>query len=207
MIAIDKKILKKTSNELEERSKRVDSLDSMKDFFQFKENGEFGFDELQTDKVKKYLDKLSDWEIENSPNKKDCLYIYLFELIDDSCTENFKRAYENTLDANPMKKAEGWRAFSKFTKEHNSSLLYVGSSEQISKRISQHLGIKLKDHLKDILSTYALHMAHWLEPHPAGRFNISIYKLSKSVDRVTMQAIEDALWTQYRPCFGKRGAK
>jgi hypothetical protein len=86
-------------------------------------------------------------------------------------------------------------------KEGNPYCLYVGSSEgAVATRIKQHL---------DIISagTYALHLkAWWIE---SNKIKIDIWDLAHiaKIKPNLLQMIEDFVWEEYLPLFGRKGAR
>ena len=75
--------------------------------------------------------------------------------------------------------------------------LYVGSSHNIYKRLLEHIGLGHK-------KTYALCLNKWWDKNEP--IQIELFELlnSKNDD---LQLIEDLLWSQNRPLFGKQGKK
>lgn len=82
-----------------------------------------------------------------------------------------------------------------FKEQQNNKIkyLYVGSSHNIKKRLSEHLGY---DGSK---KTYALHLREWF----CGEIEIDIYE-TKDKD---LQLFEDILWDTYKPLLGRQGKK
>jgi hypothetical protein len=109
--------------------------------------------------------------------------IYIIEEIngDSLDTFNFFKQYKNTGARNCSKP------------NSPSNILYVGSSAtNLKKRIKEHIGQGSK-------STYALNLGHWFR----GEYKITIrqYDVSKEV----LQILEDALYWEMKPAFGKLG--
>lgn len=76
--------------------------------------------------------------------------------------------------------------------------LYVGRSHKLRNRIRQHLGDGYK-------GTYAMHMKRWLND-PNIKIELLYYKF-QDIENSFIQALEDAMWDQLKPCFGRKGAK
>jgi hypothetical protein len=85
--------------------------------------------------------------------------------------------------------------------------LYVGSSigtkrTGITTRIKQHLE-------KSSSGTFALHLAAWCKNDESIEINFDIWDFSSVVEGnpIYLQIIEDIIWENYKPLFGKKGAK
>ncbi len=72
--------------------------------------------------------------------------------------------------------------------------LYVGSSQDIKKRLKEHLGIQSK-------TTYALHLSEWWEDK---NITVELYEVSNVKE---MQLYEDLLWDELKPLLGKHGKR
>lgn len=81
-------------------------------------------------------------------------------------------------------------------KSNKDNCLYVGSSHNIIKRISEHLGIGGSS------KTYAMHLKKWWKN---GAVIIEIYEVNDS-DKC-LQLYEDILWDYYKPILGRQGKK
>jgi len=145
-----------------------------------------------SEKPKRYLDELRKWD---NLTIRDSSYIYIYVITAEggvslsSVAEAFSRAKKENLDGRAYARMNG----------HESQTLYVGSSRAINKRVAEHLGFGSKH-------TYALHMRYWAEILE-GRFSIVIYRFDDCENKKVIQAIEDGLWDQLKPMFGKQGAK
>jgi hypothetical protein len=99
------------------------------------------------------------------------------------------------------KENKKWKSINK----NKPVVLYVGSSgdSHIKTRLREHWG-KCSD------GTYSLHLDKWwLKDHPDEPLQIDIWELSKfgEDDQAYLQIVEDILWDQRKPLFGKRGVK
>ena len=74
--------------------------------------------------------------------------------------------------------------------------LYVGSSHNIYKRLLEHLGFGAQ-------KTFAMHLKEWWNNEP---IQIEIYELFNNKND-ELQIIEDILWEQNKPLFGRQGKK
>jgi hypothetical protein len=78
-------------------------------------------------------------------------------------------------------------------------LLYVGSKrERAGTRFLQHIGTANK-------GTYSLHLKEWL-PNRIGSLNIHYYCFGETMSSAVLQILEDSIWDEGKPLFGKRGA-
>lgn len=95
-------------------------------------------------------------------------------------------------------KADGHhgRAYPRIRPCDDSCHLYVGTSKDPIKRFLEHLGFGSK-------STYALQMAYWCgELSGALRIEAAFYN---SVSSEVLCQLEDRLWMEKSPMFGRRG--
>ena len=79
--------------------------------------------------------------------------------------------------------------------ENKENCLYVGSSHDIEKRISEHLGIGGSS------KTYAMQLSKWWD---YGSITIEIYRVG---DNKCLQIFEDILWDYYKPLLDRQGKK
>jgi hypothetical protein len=77
--------------------------------------------------------------------------------------------------------------------------LYVGSSHDLAERLSWHLGFGHP-------SRSALQLAHWASVIQAPLV-LSVAAYSPDLPTGTLQCLEDSLWDEMRPMFGRRGAR
>lgn len=92
--------------------------------------------------------------------------------------------------------------FSRYKEKHErscaklnapSKVMYVGSSTTgVAKRIEQHLGDGYE-------TRYALHLKYWFK----GKHRITIKQFD--VSKEVLQILEDDLYDQLKPAFGKQG--
>ncbi len=89
------------------------------------------------------------------------------------------------------------RAFPRFNGP--SRCFYVGSSRNLHQRLKDHLGYGAK-------STFGLHLACWASHFPL-ELEFKCAKYQGGRDSRVYQALEDTLWDELSPMFGRRGAK
>lgn len=91
----------------------------------------------------------------------------------------------------------GARAYARLSDA--SAVLYVGGSKSLKTRVVQHLGYGTK-------SVYALQLAYWAAPANV-EVELLVARYSPKIHDDVLGALEDALWTQLRPMFGRKGRK
>jgi hypothetical protein len=80
-----------------------------------------------------------------------------------------------------------------------SATLYVGSSQDVKKRLREHLW--QAHHL-----TYALHLGRWCK-ETEGALCVSIQPILDGGEREVRQDLEDTVWQQLKPRLGKAGGR
>ena len=121
--------------------------------------------------------------------------IYLF-----FAGENFKfdlAEYSRTKGNYQMARCPGEEDLEKRKGEAKDRCLYVGSSQNLSLRLEQHLTAKNK-------TVYALHLSEWFPQDE--ELTLIVIKV-KNHDSTKMQKYEDFLWNHYKPLLGKQGKK
>jgi hypothetical protein len=78
--------------------------------------------------------------------------------------------------------------------------LYVGSSRNIASRVIQHFW-------KCAKGTYSLHLIEWDWWKEKDKAQIAVWDASEITDDSHLQIIEDIVWNEYKPLFGKAGKK
>jgi len=76
---------------------------------------------------------------------------------------------------------------------------YVGSSQSVAKRLSEHLGYRAR-------KTYALQLIYWARPL-ALELEFVCARYAESTPPAVVQALEDTLWETKVPMFGRQGRK
>ncbi len=80
-----------------------------------------------------------------------------------------------------------------------SATLYVGSSEDVKKRLRYHLW-------QAHPLTYALHLGRWCK-EVEGELFVSVQPILKGGEREVRQDLEDTVWRQLKPRLGKPGGR
>jgi hypothetical protein len=132
-------------------------------------------------------------EIREWAKKAPC--IYFIEVVNASEVD-LKRAL--SAFSRSKKKNNGKKAFAKENTE--CSCLYVGGSKSLALRTKQHLG------MSESKKTYSLQLSLWASGLGMNlRIHCARYEVE--TDPIVVQALEDALWDEKEPMFGKRGAR
>ena len=131
-------------------------------------------------------------EVETWANKsRVCLYY--FECI----SPNAELATVERAFADAKAHEANNRAYPRLNRQN--TCFYVGSSQTVAKRLSEHLGY-------GAAGTYALQLIHWAQPLQLSlRFVCAKY--SDETPYAIVQALEDALWEDKQPMFGRQGRK
>ena len=124
----------------------------------------------------------------NLPAKKS--YIYVIKSIKPITQQKIIQGIENKKQDFAMCKIND------NFKDNRDNCLYVGSSHNIIKRISEHIGIGGSP------KTYAMHLSEWWNN---GTITIDFYSVENS-DKC-LQLYEDILWDYYKPILGRQGKK
>ncbi|MDD2582004.1 MAG: GIY-YIG nuclease family protein [Desulfuromonadaceae bacterium] len=122
--------------------------------------------------------------------KKKRPYLYYLQILDSSSLSHIEKAFT-------AEKSKSDRAYARFNSQ--SKVLYVGSSSDIGKRIREHLGYGAK-------ATYALQLAHWCRNlNMSLEFVLADYSTTTGAD--LLQTLEDTLWDNLHPMFGRKGSR
>lgn len=127
--------------------------------------------------------------------------VVTYPVIYSFSVENFEimKIIESAFDALQNDKERGFRIPKRNLEHTGTTMLYVGGSESIRRRLKEHIG-------EAPAGTYGLNMQRWC-PVFDGIITIKVQSISPSVSRECRQDIEDALWDSMQPVFGKRGAR
>lgn len=142
------------------------------------------------------LDKL----IQSFPTKKKMIansYLYIIQFSNSVSMANITATRQNfqTLRSSPNRLYN----FSKDNSKHPASnKIYVGISDSTRDRFRTHLGIN------NTKITWALYMKQWISLNDDITITI-IPLINFSKDET--QIIEDVIWDDLKPMFGKRGGK
>jgi len=140
----------------------------------------------QSDPKPKIIREVKDWL------ESGCLYLYTFQIADKRVdTSELTNAYAEARSAKIGERA--------YARPNSASLcLYVGSSEKIHQRLKEHLGFGAK-------GTYALHLVYWASPFDI-EINFECAKYPKGTSKKAIQTLEDTLWAELLPMFGRQGS-
>lgn len=130
---------------------------------------------------------------ENWPYSKKQPAIYVISANDIDCAKVLANAFPDKKD----------RSFSgpRVNKDNKGEkTLYVGSSENVAKRLTEHIW-RAKHR-----NTYALNLGLWC-PNSEGYIHVHVQPILNCNSREVRQDLEDALWQQLKPIFGKRGGR
>lgn len=123
---------------------------------------------------------------------KGNVYLYTICLVTEQCDLSKIRNAFSTAKA-----TQNGRAYPRLNGQ--SRCLYVGSSKNVHQRLKEHLGYGAK-------GTYALQLAHWAGRFPA-ELEFKCAKYQTGLAPEVYQALEDTLWDEMSPMFGRKGAK
>lgn len=131
-------------------------------------------------------------EVSNWVNRsKSCLYFF-------RCTPgdvDLARIRTDFLGAKSC--TENVRCYPRLNQ--NSSTLYVGSSQSMANRLREHLGYGAR-------GTYALQLVHWARDADV-ELDFVCAKYPKDTSPEVLQTLEDTLWQELAPMFGRQGRK
>jgi hypothetical protein len=123
---------------------------------------------------------------------KGNVYLYIIRLVTEGVDlSNLENVFLTAKAKNDS------RAYLKLNSQ--SRCLYVGSSRYMRQRLKDHLGYGAK-------STYGLHLAYWAGSLPI-ELEFMCAKYQAGLDPQLYQALEDTLWDEMSPMFGRKGAK
>ena len=124
-------------------------------------------------------------------------FIYVLELESSEVSRSISESFVKSRKSQGKSDFAGKKDFCKCN-NNSSNYLYVGRSKKLRSRLKQHLGAGNK-------GVYAIHMSRWIAGISAS-INIHYYGFDGK-DNLIIQAIEDALWEQFQPMFGRKGEK
>jgi len=130
---------------------------------------------------------------------KDTDFIYVFSLKNASA-ELQKDIFQGlcaSRDIQDSKDFEGKKDFCR-ANHSQSECLYVGRSQKLKSRLKQHLDAGGE-------GIFAMHMLRWI----AGisiKAEIHCYQFDGKSNLI-IQALEDGLWDQFKPMFGRKGER
>ena len=117
--------------------------------------------------------------------------LYRISLTGDLNLERVLQAFDTGRENSPDRS---------YARRHGprSSVLYVGRSSAIKKRIKEHLGFGSRQ-------TYALNLASWARPLDVPLL-LECATYDPGVSPSTLSHLEDALWSSSMPMFGRQGS-
>jgi hypothetical protein len=134
---------------------------------------------------------------------KGSKFLYYLQLLGQPDLDAIRKAYSSS-----RKRDKGTRAYARLIKnqpfspnrgEEPLTCFYVGSSSNVSLRLKEHLGYGAK-------ATFSLQLAHWTEGLDLElKFICAKYRGFERSE--VYQALEDTLWDQLTPIFGRRGGR
>ncbi len=147
-------------------------------------------EDFKTDKI---LVKSVSFSLKDVPNIEtwDNLIIYYFE-INEKLTKHELDRFWKDLESE-------WRKYAKQNRAgmENENILYVGSSHGFWRRFKEHCGLWYK-------WTYSLQMNTWIDTSRVITVN---YIIVDNVFENILQLLEDALYDELKPLFGKKWKK
>jgi len=178
-----KEIKEKTADLLRQTAMSVKKISVAKS-----EEIEFQISEISNKESAGHLLNTISTEINNKHLNK----IYWFKVIDNydlkTLYASYKKAKQDKINN---------RAYSRLNTI--SPYLYIGSSRSLIGRINQHFGYGPK-------GTYAMQFIHWCKDFNL-KVGLTILNFDKTIDRKAFQALEDGIWEEFRPMFGRKGPK
>lgn len=128
--------------------------------------------------------------------------VYIIEILDSQTKEKLLQEFRIFNGPNKSKIKNQDRINHSRFNETDSSILYVGSTiKDFKKRLFDHLG------LKNSVRTYSLHLSRW-DNSIEYSIRISLYEIkylsNKIPERGIVELIEQQIWDQLKPIFGKK---
>ena len=136
------------------------------------------------------LHSLSQWA---GPGASATPYLYQLSVADSELVPVLHAAFAEAKAAR-----QGNRAYAR--QQAPSAILYVGSSQKLLERIKQHFGY-------GYARTYAVQLCHWLPAALEGYLELQAWRFAAGTPNAVIQAVEDGLWHQQQPMFGRQGAR
>lgn len=124
----------------------------------------------------------------NVKSNRRCIYVI------ESIDLNVKRCFSAFMDAKAERKEYAFARMNVI-----NDVFYVGSSLNLKSRLKNHLGLTSK-------KTYSLQLAQWIS-NIKGSLKFTVYYFKDEIEPEILQALEDALWRNLKPMFGKQGGR
>lgn len=146
------------------------------------------------DAARPFLQSLQDWAGGHDR------FLYAIILDQDFRGMDAAIAFSQLMKTRRSKGSAESRAFCRLNESHGESrCLYVGKSEEIHKRLKDHLGYSAR-------KTYSLQLSHWAKSLDLP-LNLYCAQYANNVEKDVLQALEDHLWDRLRPVLGRRGPR
>lgn len=128
--------------------------------------------------------------------------VYIIEILDSNSKSNLIDQFSSFSTQNKSKLKNQDRINHSRYNETDSTILYVGSTiKDFRKRLFDHLG------LRNSVRTYSLHLSKW-DNSIDYSIRISLYEIkylsNRILERGIVELIEQQIWDQLKPIFGKR---
>ena len=180
--------------EKEEILKRDSITATINEFLDIKKSRKYPDLEYKYPELKTYSDKtIYMFSVTKIPYKKEDVDKIFKE-------ETPKSANGKKISLCRINDSDKW----KNVNSNETACLYVGSSEEIHKRLKEHL-------FECEPTTYAMHLDTWFEkkdlPITINIWDFSEFLKDEKSDTDYLQTIEDLLWNHYKPLFGRQGKK
>lgn len=133
------------------------------------------------------IQEVSEW----AGKSKTCLYYF------ECCSPSIDLDEVRQIFAASKANDTNDRAYPRLNSDRKC--FYVGSSQSVAKRLTEHLGYGAK-------KTYALQFIHWARPLSL-RIEFVCARYPESTPSAVIQALEDTLWETKKPMFGRQGRK
>ena len=133
------------------------------------------------------IQEVSEW----AGKSKACLYYF------ECCSPSIDLAKVERVFADAKAHETNDRAYPRLNT--SGKCFYVGSSQSVAKRLTEHLGYGAK-------KTYALQFIHWSRPLSL-HLEFVCAKYPETTPSAVVQTLEDTLWETKAPMFGRQGRK
>ena len=142
-------------------------------------------------------------KIEQIKRKEFLIYVIKTKekLTYEEAVKGYDKLKEEGYGAFRVKDEENEKHFKYWKNKTGEKCLYVGSSQDIRKRLKEHLGIMNNKGELIGKTTYALHLSAWFINK---KISIELYE---AYNKEEMQLFEDLLWDEFKPLLGKKGRK
>lgn len=133
------------------------------------------------------IQEVTEW----AGKSKACLYYF------ECCSPSIDLAKVERAFADAKAHEASDRAYPRLNV--SGKCFYVGSSQSVAKRLTEHLGYGAR-------KTYALQFIHWARPLSL-HLEFVCAKYPETTTSTVVQTLEDTLWETKKPMFGRQGRK